>query len=228
MAAWSTQTVLGKQLGMTARQVGTELTRLGLKDGAAATAQALERDLAKPAKMRTGETFYTWRTTEVLELLGGAQLPPAPPARDYSAFDKIIATDGSAIRNPGPTGWAWVDQRTRQTGAGRFDHGTNNIGEMSAVIEALDYAGPDGDILIRADAKYVIDMATKWLPGWKRRGWKKGDGNPPENLELVKRLDAALQSRRGRTEFEWVRGHSGDEFNDIVDALANAQARGVA
>ncbi|MFC4555247.1 ribonuclease H family protein [Georgenia faecalis] len=228
MAAWSTQTALGKQLGLSAIQVGTQLTALGLKDGPAATPDALTRGLAKESQTRAGDTFFLWRTEDVLGLLQGGEMPAAPPAADYSTFDRVIATDGSAIRNPGPTGWAWVDQRTRETGAGRFDHGTNNIGEITAVIEALDHVGPDGDVLIRADSKYVIDMATKWLPGWKRRGWKKGDGKTPENLALVQRLDALLEGRRGRTEFEWVRGHSGDEFNEIVDALANAQARGTA
>jgi ribonuclease HI len=228
VAAWSTQTALGKQLGMTARQVGVELTRLGLKDGPDATADALSRGLAKQVQMRGGETFFTWNTKGVLALLNGGDLPPAPAARDYSAFAKVIATDGSAIGNPGPTGWAWADQTTGETGAGGLAHGTNNIGELLAVRHALEHAGPHGDVLIRADSQYVINVATKWGPGWRRRGWKKADGKVPENLEIVQAILALLDARTGRTEFEWVRGHSGDRFNELVDSLANAEARAAA
>lgn len=210
---------------MTAREVGLALTRLGLKDGTEATARAVEQGLAKPAKTRAGAAFYVWRTEDVLAMLGGAPAPAKAPGPDHSAFDTVIATDGSAIRNPGPTGWAWVDQRTGESGAGGLPHGTNNIGEITAVIEALAHVGPEPDLLLRCDSRYVIDMATKWMPGWKRRGWKKGDGKVPENLALVQRLDAALAARTGRTEFEWVRGHAGDPFNEKADELANAQAR---
>lgn len=228
MAAWSTQTQLGKQVGLTARQVGIELTRLGLKNGAAATDEATSRGLAKKAKMRDGTTFYVWSTDKVVELLGGAKKPTPAPAKDYSDFDLVYATDGSAIGNPGPTGWAWVNQRTRETGAGGLAHGTNNIGELLALQYALEHAGPDGDLLVRADSQYVINIVTKWGPGWRRRGWVKADGKTPENLDIVKAILELVDARTGRTEFEWVKGHAGDEFNELVDELANTAAKNAA
>nr|KEP23061.1 hypothetical protein DA06_12755 [Georgenia sp. SUBG003] len=136
-----------------------------------------------------------------------------------------MATDGSALGNPGPTGWAWVDQGTGESGSGGLPHGTNNIGELLALREALRHVGPGPNLLIRADSQYVINIATKWAKGWKRRGWRKGDGKVPENLELIKEIDALLEARRGRTDFEWVRGHTGDEHNERADELAVAAAK---
>ncbi|PYG01093.1 Ribonuclease HI [Georgenia satyanarayanai] len=228
MAAWSTQTQLGKQLGLDARQVGTRLTELGLKSGSTATESAVSRGLAKKTAMRDGTEFYVWSTAEVLALLGGPRetaTTVTPATTDHSAFDLVYATDGSAIRNPGPTGWAWVNQRTGETGAGGLSHGTNNIGELLALRYALEHAGPDGDLLVRADSKYVINIATTWGRGWQRRGWKKADGKVPENLEIVQTIIALIDARTGRTELEWVKGHAGDHFNEIVDQLANAEAR---
>lgn len=228
MAAWSTQTQLGKKVGLSAREVGVRLTELGLKVGSGVTESALAQKLAKKAKMRDGTEFYMWATGPVTELLGGAGTTASDPARDHSAFDLVYATDGSAIGNPGPTGWAWVNQRTGESGAGGLGHGTNNIGELLALQYALEHAGPHGDLLVRADSQYVINTATTWGPGWRKRGWKKADGKTPENLDIVRAILDLLDARTGRTDFEWVKGHAGDEFNELVDQLANAQARAAA
>ena len=225
MAAWSTQTQLGKQVGLDARQVGARLSELGLKSGSAATEAAVDKGLARLTTMRDGTEFYVWSTAEVLALLGGPRETAPAATEAESAFDLVYATDGSAIRNPGPTGWAWVNQRTGETGAGGLSHGTNNIGELLALQYALEHAGPEGDLLVRADSQYVINIATTWGRGWQRRGWKKADGKVPENLEIVKAIIALLDARTGRTELQWVKGHAGDHFNEIVDQLANAQAR---
>ncbi|MFD1507663.1 ribonuclease H [Georgenia yuyongxinii] len=253
---WSTQTQLGTMFSLTARQVGTHLSELGLKDGARATDRAVDEGLAKDAKLRDGTVFYVWHTDRVAELLRGRGLeasaagaaggtgrarPAAgagsgaarstaasPPPRPTEGYGKVVATDGSALGNPGPTGWAWVDQTTGETGSGGLPHGTNNIGELLALLEALRHAGPAVDLLVRADSQYVINIATKWAKGWKRRGWLKGDGKVPENLELVQAIDAELEARTGRTDFEWVRGHAGDEHNEHADALAVAAARAAA
>jgi ribonuclease HI len=241
--AWSTQTELGALFALTARQVGTHLTALGLKDGARATERAVGDGLAKDATLRDGTVFYVWHTERVAALLDGQglvrQSAPAAPARrakgkaaaepvaprPTDGYGKVVATDGSALGNPGPTGWAWVDQTTGETGSGGLPHGTNNIGELLALLEALRHAGPQVDLLVRADSQYVINIATKWAKGWKRRGWRKGDGKVPENLELVQAIDAELDARTGRTDFEWVRGHAGDEHNERADALAVAAAK---
>jgi ribonuclease HI len=238
---WSTQTELGRQFGLTARQIGTHLTELGLKDGSRATEQALADDLAAERTLKDGTPFFVWNGEKIPAMLADRGLTPAAPGapartgkaavavdeppRPTDGYDTVIATDGSALGNPGPTGWAWVDQATGESGSGGLPHGTNNIGELLALREALRHVGPEANLLIRADSQYVINIATKWAKGWKRRGWRKGDGKIPENLELIKEIDALLESRRGRTDFEWVRGHTGDEHNERADTLAVAAAK---
>ncbi|WP_102157962.1 ribonuclease HI family protein [Zhihengliuella halotolerans] len=141
------------------------------------------------------------------------------------------AADGSALGNPGPAGWAWyIDDANWR--AGGWDHGTNNMGELMAVLDLLNATAdrPDEPLHILCDSQYVINSVTKWMPGWKRKGWKKADGKPVLNVELLKQIDAALA---GRTyTFEWVKGHAGHDLNEAADvrarAAATAHQRGVA
>ena len=135
----------------------------------------------------------------------------------------IAAADGSALGNPGPSGWAWyVDDNCWASGG--WAHGTNNMGELTAVLDLLQQtAGVDDDLHVICDSTYAINAITKWMAGWKRRGWKKGDGKPVANVEIMKALDLAMQGRRVR--FEWVKGHTGHVLNEKADELANAAAR---
>ncbi|MFG6492212.1 RNase H family protein [Microbacterium sp. P03] len=132
------------------------------------------------------------------------------------------AADGSALGNPGPAGWAWyVDDSA--WAAGGWAHGTNNIGELTAVLELFRAtAHVDDDLLILCDSQYVINSITTWMPGWKKRGWRKGDGKPVLNLELMQALDAAIAGRRYR--FEWVKGHAGHPLNEAADVRARGAA----
>lgn len=132
------------------------------------------------------------------------------------------AADGSSLSNPGPAGWAWyVDEQ--HWAAGGWPRGTNNMGELMAVLDLLlETAGVDDELLILCDSQYVINSLTKWMPGWKRRGWRKGDGKPVLNVDLLKRLDQALTGRRVR--FEWVKGHAGHPLNEAADERARAAA----
>ncbi len=133
----------------------------------------------------------------------------------------IAAADGSALGNPGPAGWAWyVDDDCWASGG--WAHGTNNMGELTAVLDLLQQTAGVDDLLVYCDSTYTINSITKWMPGWKRRGWKKGDGKPVANVDIMKALDEAMQGRRVR--FEWVKGHAGHELNEKADALANAAA----
>ncbi|PRY63660.1 ribonuclease HI [Knoellia remsis] len=134
----------------------------------------------------------------------------------------IAAADGSALGNPGPAGWAWyVDDE--HWAAGGWPHGTNNQGELTAVLDLLEQtADTDQDLVIHCDSMYVINSITKWMPGWKRKAWRKGDGKPVMNVEIMQALDAAMQGRKVR--FEWVKGHSGHELNEKADRLANGAA----
>jgi ribonuclease HI len=135
----------------------------------------------------------------------------------------IAAADGSALGNPGPSGWAWyVDDDCWASGG--WAHGTNNMGELTAVLDLLQQtAGVDEELHVFCDSTYAINAITKWMAGWKRRGWKKGDGKPVANVEIMKALDEAMQGRR--VVFEWVKGHAGHVLNEKADELANAAAR---
>ncbi|MDO5619530.1 RNase H family protein [Kocuria sp.] len=133
------------------------------------------------------------------------------------------AADGSALGNPGPAGWAWYinDESWR---AGGWPHGTNNMGELKAVLDLLESTAHLGEpLLVLCDSQYVINSITKWMPGWKKKGWKKKDGKPVLNVELMKALDTAMEGRD--VTFEWVKGHAGHELNEAADARANAAAR---
>ncbi|MGO3796518.1 MAG: RNase H family protein [Pauljensenia sp.] len=135
------------------------------------------------------------------------------------------AVDGSALGNPGPAGWAWVVSEDCWDSGG-WDHGTNNLGELTAVLQLLRAtaeAGLGGEPLhVLADSQYAINTVTKWRHGWKKRGWQKADKKPIKNLEVVKALDEAMQGRT--VTFEWVRGHAGHAMNERADDLARAAA----
>ncbi|HEY5222080.1 MAG TPA: ribonuclease HI family protein [Microbacteriaceae bacterium] len=133
------------------------------------------------------------------------------------------AADGSALGNPGPAGWAWyVDDD--HWAAGGWPRGTNNQGELMAVLDLFTATAVDSDqeLHVLCDSQYVINTITKWMPGWKRKGWRKADGSPVLNLELIKDLDTAIMGRRFR--FEWVKGHAGHELNEAADQRARAAA----
>lgn len=142
----------------------------------------------------------------------------------------IAAADGSALGNPGPAGWAWyVDDAC--WAAGGWPHATNNQGELTAVLELFRAtAHLDDELHVLCDSQYVINTVTKWMAGWKRKGWRKADGKPVMNVELIQQLDEAIAGRRYR--FEWVKGHIGHVLNEAADARARAAAeayrRGIA
>jgi ribonuclease HI len=133
------------------------------------------------------------------------------------------AADGSALGNPGPNGWAWYIDDSNWA-AGGSPHGTNNQGELRAVLELLRAtAGIDEKLLIECDSRYVIDSVTKWMPGWKRKGWRKSDGGPVLNRDLLEGIDEAIRGRD--VEFSWVKGHAGHPLNEAADERANAAAK---
>jgi ribonuclease HI len=133
------------------------------------------------------------------------------------------AADGSALGNPGPAGWAWYvnDDCWR---AGGWPHGTNNQGELMAVLDLFRSTAhlPGEKLHILCDSQYVINSVTKWMPGWKRKGWRKADGKPVLNVDLLKEIDQALIGRKYT--FEWVRGHAGHDLNEAADERARAAA----
>ena len=132
------------------------------------------------------------------------------------------AADGSSLGNPGPAGWAWyVDEDTWD--AGGWPPGTNNLGELTAILRLLEATAETGEELhILADSQYAINVVSKWRLGWKKRGWTKADKKPIKNLELIQEIDRAMEGRR--VTFEWVKGHAGHRMNERADDLARACA----
>ena len=132
------------------------------------------------------------------------------------------AADGSSLGNPGPAGWAWyVDEDTWD--AGGWPKGTNNLGELTAILRLLQATAETGEELhILADSQYAINVVSKWRLGWKKRGWTKADKKPIKNLELIQEIDRAMEGRR--VTFEWVKGHAGHRMNERADDLARGCA----
>lgn len=141
-----------------------------------------------------------------------------------STQEIIAAADGSALGNPGPAGWAWYIDDDHWASGG-WAHGTNNMGELKAVLDLFEATAsrPEAKLRVYCDSQYVINSLTKWMPGWKKKGWKKSDGKPVLNRDLLEALDQALTGRD--YEFIWVKGHAGHELNEKADSLANGAAR---
>lgn len=133
------------------------------------------------------------------------------------------AVDGSALHNPGPAGWCWyIDDSC--WAAGGWKEGTNNRGELTALAELLRATAhiPDEPLFVLCDSQYVINSVTKWMPGWKRKGWKKRDGKPVLNVDILQDIDQLLVGRN--IHLEWVKGHSGHDLNEAADQRARAAA----
>lgn len=139
----------------------------------------------------------------------------------------VLFTDGACSGNPGPGGWACVlslpDGRVRELAGGERQT-TNNRMEMRAVLEGLKAAASlPGPAIVHTDSTYVLGGMTKWMSGWKRRGWKTAAGEPVKNEDLWRELDAAREARgRGGVLWRWVRGHDGHDANERCDELAVA------
>ncbi|MBT1160478.1 ribonuclease H [Bifidobacterium sp. SO1] len=147
-----------------------------------------------------------------------------------------VSTDGSALGNPnGPMGWAWADHEAHAGGrpghehggdcdAGGATNGTNQIGELCAVLEALRSHPGAEPLVIETDSQYAINCSTKWVHGWKKNGWKNAQKKPVKNAALIKAIDAELSRRAGSVKFVWVKGHAGNAGNEKVDELARTYA----
>ena len=135
----------------------------------------------------------------------------------------VAAADGSSLNNPGPAGWAWFIDKDNWA-CGGWPHGTNNRGELMALLQLLTATAgaPDEPLKVLCDSQYVINSVTKWMAGWKRRGWVKADKKPVQNVELLKAIDQAITGRT--VSFEWVKGHAGHPENERCDELARAAA----
>jgi ribonuclease HI len=139
----------------------------------------------------------------------------------------VAYTDGACSGNPGPGGWGALliardgDKvlKTRELSGGEADT-TNNRMELLAAITALETLERDAAVTIITDSVYVKDGITKWIHGWKARGWKTAAKKPVKNEDLWRRLETA--TARHRVTWEWVKGHAGHPENEKADALARA------
>jgi len=139
----------------------------------------------------------------------------------------VVYTDGACSGNPGPGGWAWaVAPDGRPRGCGSEAHTTNQRMEVLATMRAIEHFVDDTRRLrIVSDSTYVVKCFNeKWWEGWLRRGWRNSQRQPVANRDLWEPLIDLVRTR-GNVEFEWVKGHSGDPMNDLVDALAVSESR---
>src|ERR1043166_3594376 len=133
-----------------------------------------------------------------------------------------IHTDGACSGNPGPGGWGAIltyGEHEKELKGGE-PHTTNNRMELMAAIAALEALKRPCTVELHTDSKYVHDGISKWIHGWKRNGWKTADKKPVKNVDLWKRLDAALGEHDVR--WQWVKGHAEQEMNERADRLAVA------
>lgn len=132
-----------------------------------------------------------------------------------------VFTDGACSGNPGPGGWAWV------TEDGRHDSGgdpatTNQRMELTAVLEAVGTL--DGELHVHSDSTYVVNCFNdRWYEGWRARGWKNAQKKPVANRDLWEPLIDLYLARSEPLTFTWVKGHAGNELNEIADQMAVAE-----
>jgi ribonuclease HI len=154
--------------------------------------------------------------------------PAASPGRsDAPAADGTLEvwTDGACSGNPGPGGWAWATRDGRQ-GSGGAANTTNQRMEITAALEAV--RALPGPLVVVSDSTYVVNcFRDGWWKGWIARGWLTSARKPVVSRDLWEPL-VTLVNERGDVTFRWVKGHSGDPMNDLVDALAVEQSRAAA
>jgi ribonuclease HI len=131
-----------------------------------------------------------------------------------------IFTDGACRSNPGPGGWAAVliyqGQEKRLSGSAPMT--TNNRMELTAAIEGLKALKRPCSVELYTDSEYVQKGIHIWLSGWKKRGFRTADGMPVKNQDLWQQLEEAAS--RHKVEWKWVRGHAGNQYNELCDRLA--------
>jgi len=133
-----------------------------------------------------------------------------------------IFTDGACSGNPGPGGWGAIlrykgNEKELKGGEAAT---TNNRMELTAAIKALQALNRACAVDLYSDSNYMRDGITKWIHGWKRKGWRTADGKPVKNAELWQALEE--EKSRHDVTFHWVKGHAGHEENERADELARA------
>ena len=135
-----------------------------------------------------------------------------------------IYTDGSCLGNPGPGGYGiYMNYKGHEKELSQgYQLTTNNRMEMLAAIVALETLKRPCDVMLYTDSQYVKQGIESWVANWKKRNWKTAAKKPVKNVDLWQRLDAACQQHT--IEWRWVKGHSGNKYNERVDDLAREAA----
>jgi ribonuclease HI len=167
-------------------------------------------------------------------------MPPRRPTRGPRVVERpveprpgemLVWTDGACRGNPGPGGWAAIvvppgGEALELSGGAAAT--TNNRMEYTAALEGLRSLPAGSRVCIVTDSRLMIDSMTKWIGGWRRRGWRTAAGDPVKNQDIITALDAEIA--RHDVRWHWVRGHeTGPEhehkrLNDRADRLAVAAA----
>ena len=137
-----------------------------------------------------------------------------------SDLSVTIHTDGACSGNPGPGGWGAIltfGDHEKELNGGE-PHTTNNRMELMAAISALETLKRPCSVDLYTDSEYMRGGITGWINGWKKNGWRTADKKPVKNVDLWKRLDAALAQHDVR--WHWVKGHAGHAMNERADQLA--------
>ena len=143
-----------------------------------------------------------------------------------SDLDYIIYTDGACLGNPGPGGWATIifdkknEKRIQRVGSELTT--TNNRMELTAIIESLRTIPLQSNLIVFTDSKYVINGIELWIFQWKKNNWLASNKKKVKNKDLWILLDSLTKNLK--IKWNWVKGHSGDRFNEEVDKLARDEA----
>jgi ribonuclease HI len=134
-----------------------------------------------------------------------------------------IYTDGACLGNPGKGGWGAIiiNEDKEEKISGKVENTTNNRMELLAVISALKYV-KENSLEVFTDSKYVKDGIEQWIHNWKKNGWKTTNKKEVKNIDLWMELDE-LQSGKNII-WNWVKGHSDNKYNNLVDELARNAA----
>lgn len=153
---------------------------------------------------------------------GGAEKAPLAPV------DLELYCDGACDPNPGPAGSGVAVYRNGALAALHYGlytpQGTNNTAELHALLESLKLAreavAAGESVRIRADSSYALKAISEWAPGWKKRGWRRANGDPVKNPDIIKPAFELYQEIGAKIELAHVKGHSGIEGNELADRMA--------